>query len=233
MYTIGKIAATCKKACQGVSVEADRASTDARLIVMDPTLLLRTVVEVAAPALPGCCWEGAGNPCWPFLTKLYTVNVSNEGEVFGFTSRFQLAVHNTGWPNDMQLVLGGTTTHALNTLVTLGQPHFAAATPSLTAGAATSTTVRKRSVGSITISLASVEARSACGQTATMQQEEAKQYAADKATDKGRHVQAVALYRCKLASNKLPPTTSKLLKNQLQELWAVVHISPSSPLASL
>ncbi|KAJ9519937.1 hypothetical protein QJQ45_014665, partial [Haematococcus lacustris] len=78
------------------------------------------------------------------------------------------------------------------------------------------------SVGSITVSLASLEARSACGQTATMQQEEAKQYAADKATDKGRHLQAVALYRCKLAGNKLPPTTSKLLKNQLQELWAVV-----------
>ncbi|KAJ9512411.1 hypothetical protein QJQ45_012968 [Haematococcus lacustris] len=97
-------------------------------------------------------------------------------------------------------------------------PVAAAATPSPTAGAATS----KRSVGSITISLASLEARSACGQTATMQQEEAKQYAADKATDKGRHLQAVALYRCKLASNKLPPTTSKLLKNQLQELWAVV-----------
>ncbi|KAL6750536.1 hypothetical protein V8C86DRAFT_2809390 [Haematococcus lacustris] len=101
-------------------------------------------------------------------------------------------------------------------------PVAAAATPSPTAGAATSTSVCKRSVGSITISLASLEARSACGQTATMQQEEAKQYAADKATDKGRHLQAVALYRCKLASNKLPPTTSKLLKNQLQELWAVV-----------
>ncbi|KAJ9534739.1 hypothetical protein QJQ45_013111 [Haematococcus lacustris] len=96
----------------------------------------------------------------------------------------------------------------------------AAATPSPTA--ATSTSVCKRSVGSITVSLASLEARSACGQTATMQQEEAKQYAADKATDKGRHLQAVALYRCKLACNKLPPTTSKLLKNQLQELWAVV-----------
>ncbi|KAL6750341.1 hypothetical protein V8C86DRAFT_866733 [Haematococcus lacustris] len=101
-------------------------------------------------------------------------------------------------------------------------PVAAAATPSPTAGAATSTSVCKRSVGSITISLASLEARSACGQTATMQQEEAKQYAADKATDKGRHLQAVALYRCKLASNKLPPITSKLLKNQLQELWAVV-----------
>ncbi|KAL6758617.1 hypothetical protein V8C86DRAFT_2434656 [Haematococcus lacustris] len=48
----------------------------------------------------------------PSLTKLYTTMVSNEGEVFGFTSRFQLAVHNTGWPNDTQLVLGGTTTHA-------------------------------------------------------------------------------------------------------------------------
>ncbi|KAL6762037.1 hypothetical protein V8C86DRAFT_2524011 [Haematococcus lacustris] len=99
-------------------------------------------------------------------------------------------------------------------------PVAAAATPSPTA--ATSTSVCKRSVGSITVSLASLEARSACGQTATMQQEEAKQYAADKATDKGRHLQAVALYRCKLACNKLPPTTSKLLKNQLQELWAVV-----------
>ncbi|KAL6762047.1 hypothetical protein V8C86DRAFT_3023548 [Haematococcus lacustris] len=107
-------------------------------------------------------------------------------------------------------------------LATAHPSPVAAATPSLTAGAATSTSVCKRGVGSITISLASVEARSACGQTATMQQEEAKQYAADKATDKGRHLQAVTLYRCKLASNKLPPTTSKLLKNQLQELWAVV-----------
>ncbi|KAL6761214.1 hypothetical protein V8C86DRAFT_3131764 [Haematococcus lacustris] len=107
-------------------------------------------------------------------------------------------------------------------LATAHPSPVAAATPSPTAGAATSTSVCKRGVGSITISLASVEARSACGQTATMQQEEAKQYAADKATDKGRHLQAVALYRCKLASNKLPPTTSKLLKNQLQELWAVV-----------
>ncbi|KAJ9515787.1 hypothetical protein QJQ45_008685 [Haematococcus lacustris] len=105
-------------------------------------------------------------------------------------------------------------------LATAHPSPVAAATPSPTAGAATSTSVCKRGVGSITISLASVEARSACGQT--MQQEEAKQYAADKATDKGRHLQAVALFRCKLASNKLPPTTSKLLKNQLQELWAVV-----------
>ncbi|GFH32590.1 hypothetical protein HaLaN_31835, partial [Haematococcus lacustris] len=40
-----------RKACQGVYVEADRASKDARLIVMDPTLLLQTDVEVAAPAV--------------------------------------------------------------------------------------------------------------------------------------------------------------------------------------
>ncbi|KAJ9532524.1 hypothetical protein QJQ45_010597 [Haematococcus lacustris] len=112
-------------------------------------------------------------------------------------------------------------------LATAHPSPVAAATPSPTAGAATSTSVCKGGVGSITISLASVEARSACGQTATMQQEEAKQYAADKATDKGRHLQAVALYRCKLASNKLPPTTSKLLKNQLQELWAVGNGQPT------
>ncbi|KAL6747560.1 hypothetical protein V8C86DRAFT_3033677 [Haematococcus lacustris] len=101
---------------------ADRASKDARLIVMDPTLLLQTDVEVAAPAvaarmLLGGRWLSGERWCSirslvPSLTKLYTTMVSNEGEVFGFTSRFQLAVHNTGWPNDTQLVLGGTTTHA-------------------------------------------------------------------------------------------------------------------------
>ncbi|GFH08843.1 hypothetical protein HaLaN_03874 [Haematococcus lacustris] len=52
----------------------------------------------------------------------------------------------------------------------------------------------------------------------------AGQGATPKLSDRERLQQttSVALYRCKLASNKLPPTTSKLLKNQLQELWAVV-----------